>query len=143
MIKVKALNDNKTLNYTKDKEYTARISQQCNSILFLKNDLKDQVVVNKYDFEYMYKFIKINEKEIKIGDKIYYHKINIKTLEMISSEFVIKNVNKNYVTLESYILKIKKRIKIEDLDKLNNSKEGENIKEIYTPIKDWEVSNID
>ena len=51
MIKVKAINDNKTLNYTKDKEYEARISQQCNSILFITNDLGDQIVVNRYDFK--------------------------------------------------------------------------------------------
>ena len=51
MIKVKAKSTNKTMNYTKDKEYEARISQQCNSILFITNDFGDQVVVNKYDFE--------------------------------------------------------------------------------------------
>ena len=51
MIKVKAIKDNKTLKYSKDTIYDARISQQCNSILFIENDLKDNVVVNKYDFE--------------------------------------------------------------------------------------------
>jgi hypothetical protein len=51
MIKVKAIKDNSTLKYSKDTIYDARISQQCNSILFIENDLKDNVVVNKYDFE--------------------------------------------------------------------------------------------
>ena len=37
MAKVKAKSTNKTMNYTKDKEYEARISQQCNSILFIIN----------------------------------------------------------------------------------------------------------
>lgn len=51
MIKVKAIKDNNTLKYSKDTIYDARISQQCNSILFIENDLGDNVVVNKYDFE--------------------------------------------------------------------------------------------
>lgn len=51
MIKVKPINNNKTLNYSKENEYEARISQQCNSILFIQNDLGDNIVVNKYDFE--------------------------------------------------------------------------------------------
>lgn len=46
-----ATKTNKTMNYTKGKEYEGRISQQCNSILFITNDLGDNVVVNKYDFE--------------------------------------------------------------------------------------------
>lgn len=50
MIKVKALKDNKTMNYTKDKVYDARISQQCYTILFIDNDLGDSVIVNKFDF---------------------------------------------------------------------------------------------
>ncbi|OSA95741.1 UNVERIFIED_ORG: hypothetical protein B2H93_04785 [Clostridium botulinum] len=41
---------NKTLNYTQGKEYATYISQQCNSILFLENDLGDNVVINKIDF---------------------------------------------------------------------------------------------
>lgn len=51
MIKVKAIKDNRTLKYSKDTMYDARISQQCNSILFIENDLRDNIVVNKYDFE--------------------------------------------------------------------------------------------
>lgn len=50
MIKVKANKTNDTLKYSKDEEYEARISQQCNSILFISNDLGDNIVVNKYDF---------------------------------------------------------------------------------------------
>ena len=48
---LKAINDNKTLNYTKDKEYEARTSQQCNSILFITNDLGDKIMVNRSDFK--------------------------------------------------------------------------------------------
>ena len=51
MFKVKVINYNKTLNYTKCDEYEADISQQCNSILFITNDLGDQVVASRYDFE--------------------------------------------------------------------------------------------
>ncbi|HDK7194878.1 TPA: hypothetical protein PTV74_003185 [Clostridium botulinum] len=47
---VTAIKTNNTLKYTKDKEYEARISQQCNSILFIVNDNGDDIVVNKYDF---------------------------------------------------------------------------------------------
>jgi hypothetical protein len=50
MTKVIATKTNNTMKYTKDKEYDARISQQCNSILFIENDLGDNVVVNRYDF---------------------------------------------------------------------------------------------
>lgn len=51
MMKVKALRTNDTLKFTKDKDYEARISQQCNSILFITNDLGDNVVASYYDFD--------------------------------------------------------------------------------------------
>ena len=51
MIKVKAITTNNTLKYTEDREYEARISQQCKSILFIVNDNGDNVIVNRYDFE--------------------------------------------------------------------------------------------
>lgn len=49
MVRV-AKKTNKTLGYTIGKEYKTHISQQCNSILFIENDLGDNVVVNKVDF---------------------------------------------------------------------------------------------
>lgn len=51
MIKVIATKTNNTMKYTNDKEYDARISQQCKSILFIENDLGDNVVVNRYNFK--------------------------------------------------------------------------------------------
>ncbi|BAO04794.1 ATPase/histidine kinase/DNA gyrase B/HSP90 domain protein [Clostridium botulinum B str. Osaka05] len=48
--RVKAIKTNNALKYTRDKEYEARISQQCKSILFIINDNGDNVIVNKYDF---------------------------------------------------------------------------------------------
>lgn len=50
MIKLIANKTNKTLKYTKGKEYDCRISQQCKFILFIENDLGDKIIVNKIDF---------------------------------------------------------------------------------------------
>jgi len=56
-----ARKSNETMKYTKDNEYHGRfITSEFSKILLIENDLKDNVIVYKNDFEYVRK---INIKE--------------------------------------------------------------------------------
>lgn len=50
-MKKKALKDNKTLHVTKDKEYEMLTVGLGGTLVIVKNDIDDNVIMSLYDFE--------------------------------------------------------------------------------------------